>query len=73
MILGRLLLLLLLLAVLLQMMLAHTSAGGRLGNRAVRLTFLLDRLVEQDEVLLLGRQPQVLEVLLLRGLCRQAW
>jgi hypothetical protein len=50
----------------------YTSVGGRLRDRAVRLT-LSDRLIEQDEVLL-GRQVQVLMLLLqlLRGWGRQA-
>jgi hypothetical protein len=33
---------------------------------------LLGRLIEQDKVLLMRRQVQMLEFLLLRGLCRQA-
>lgn len=33
----------------------HTSVGGRLRDRAVRLTEGLDRLIEQDEVLLMRR------------------
>lgn len=45
----------------------HTSVGGVLGSRAIRLTVLLDRLIEQDEVLL-----KVLLMQLLRGWCRQA-
>jgi hypothetical protein len=54
------------------MMVDHTSVGRRLRDRAVRLTMLLGRLVEQDKVLLMRRQVQMLEFLLLRGLCRQA-
>ncbi len=50
----------------------YTSVGRRLGDRAVRLTVLLDRLIEQDKVLLMRGQVQMLEFLLLRGLCRQA-
>jgi hypothetical protein len=45
----------------------HTSDGGRLRDAATRLTVLIDRLIEQDEVLLMWRQIQVLELLLLRG------
>ena len=33
---------------------------------------LLDRVIEQDEVLLMRGKIQMLEFLLLRGLCRQA-
>jgi hypothetical protein len=36
------------------------------------LTVWLDRLIEQDKVLLMRRQIQVLKVLLMRGWCRQA-
>jgi hypothetical protein len=51
----------------------HTSVGGRLRDRAaVRLTVLLDRLIEQDEVLLMKRQIQMRKLLLMRGWCRQA-
>ncbi len=50
----------------------HTSVGRRLRDRAIRLTMLLGRLIEQDEVLLMRGKIQMLEFLLLRGLCRQA-
>lgn len=50
----------------------HTSVGGRLAGWAIKLTGLLDRLIEQDKVLLMGRQIQMLKVQLLRGWCRQA-
>ena len=46
-----------------------TSYGGRVGGRAVR-EMTLRRRIEQDEVLL--RRLQVLLMLLLRGVCRQA-
>lgn len=52
--------------------LVYTSVGGRLRGRAVRLT-MFDRLIEQDEVLLVRRQVQMLlQLQLLRGWCRQA-
>jgi len=52
--------------------LVYTSDGGRLRDRAlVRLT-MIDRLIEQDKVLLVRRQIQVLKLQLLRGVCRQA-
>ena len=51
--------------------LIYTSVGGRLRDRAIRLT-MFDRLIEQDEVLLMGRQVQMLQLQLLRGWCRQA-
>jgi len=37
----------------------YTSVGGRLRDRAIMLT-KFDRLIEQDEVLLMRRQIQVL-------------
>src|SRR3954452_13282678 len=45
----------------------YTSVGGRLRDRAVVRLTLFDRLIEQDEVLLVRRQVQVLELQLLRG------
>ena len=50
----------------------YASVGGRLRDRAVRLTAWFDRLIEQDKVLLLRRQIQMLKMHLLRGWCRQA-
>jgi len=41
------------------LILIYTSVGGRLRDRAIRLT-MIDRLIEQDKVLLMGRQIQVL-------------
>ena len=38
----------------------HTSDGGRLRDWATKLTVLLDRLIEQNKVLLMWRQVQVL-------------
>lgn len=57
-----------LLATMLLIVVVYTSVGG---DRAVRLT-LFDRLIEQDEVLLVGGQIQMLELQLLRGWGRQA-
>jgi hypothetical protein len=38
----------------------HTSVGGVLQDRATRLTVLFDRLIEQNKVLLIGRQIEML-------------
>jgi hypothetical protein len=49
---------------------SYTSVGRSLRDRAVKLT--PGRLIEQDEVSLMRGQIQMLELLLLRGWCRQA-
>ena len=51
--------------------LVYTSVGGRLRDRAVRLT-MFDRLIEQDEVLLWRQVQMGLMLQLVRGWCRQA-
>lgn len=60
-----------LLAAMLLVGLVYTSVGRRLRDRAIRWT-LFDRLIEQDEVLLVRRQVQMLQLQLLRGWGRQA-